>query len=79
VHTSVSKFRRFTLSVLSWVVPLVAVLVVVQLLVYRHTSVPGFAPRPSSSMQDLNSVSDLQARFDQDVGHARLVLLISPT
>ncbi len=74
-----SRFRRVTVSSLSWVLPLVAVLVVVQLLVYRQTSVPGFASRPASGMQDLNSVSDLQARFDEDAGHTRLVLLISPT
>jgi hypothetical protein len=74
-----SKLPRATRSVLSWVVPLVAVLVVVQLLVYRQTSVPGFAPRPTNGLQDVTSVSDLQARFSQDVGHTRLILLISPT
>jgi hypothetical protein len=64
---------------LGWLLPLVGVLVLVQLVVYRQTTVPGLAPRPASGMQDLNSVSDLQTRFDQDVGHTRLLLLISPT
>ena len=65
--------------VLGWLLPLAVVLVVVQLLVYRETSVPGFAPRPAGGMQDLSSEADLQARFAQDVGHPRLLLLISPT
>lgn len=65
--------------VLGWLVPLAVVLVVVELFVYRATSVPGFAARPASGLQDLSSEADLQARFAQDVGHSRLVLLISPT
>ena len=65
--------------VLGWVLPLAVGLVVVQLFVYRQTSVPGFAARPASGMQDLSSEADLQARFAQDVGHPRLLLLISPT
>jgi hypothetical protein len=64
---------------LSWLMPLMFVLVVVQLLVYRTTSIPGLAPRPPGGLQDLNSEADLQARFAQDVGHPRLLLLISPT
>ena len=65
--------------VLGWLLPLAVVLLVVQLLVYRETSVPGLAPRPPGGMQDLTSEADLQARFAQDVGHPRLLLLISPT
>jgi hypothetical protein len=65
--------------VLGWLLPLAVVLLVVQLLVYRETSVPGFAPRPASGLQELSSEADLQARFAQDVGHPRLLLLISPT
>jgi hypothetical protein len=71
--------RRVPGLLLGWVLPLVAMLVVVQLVAYRETSVPGFAPRPASGLQDLSSVSNLQARFDQDAGHPRLLLLISPT
>ena len=71
--------RQLRSLLLGWVLPLVAVLAVLQLVVYRETSVPGFAPRPASGLQDLGGVADLQARFDQDVGHPRLLLLISPT
>ena len=62
-----------------WVLPLLVVLIVIQLFVYRQTSVPGFAPRPASGLQDLSNEADLQARFAQDIGHSRLLLLISPT
>ena len=62
-----------------WLLPLAVIIVAIQLLVYRGTSVPGFAPRPASGMQDLSSEAELQARFAQDVGHPRLLLLISPT
>lgn len=65
--------------VLGWLLPLAVVLVIVQLLVYRETSVPGLAPRPPGGMQDLSSEADLQARFAHDIGHPRLLLLISPT
>jgi len=65
--------------VLGWLLPLVVALVLIQLFVYRQTSVPGFAPRPASGLQDLSSEADLQARFAQDIGHPRLLLLISPT
>jgi hypothetical protein len=64
---------------LGWVLPLLVVLIVVQILVYRQTSVPGLAPRPTSGLQDLTSEADLQVRFAQDIGHPRLLLLISPT
>jgi hypothetical protein len=64
---------------LGWVAPLAVVLVVIQLYVYRETSVPGLAPRPAAGLQDLSSEADLEARFARDVGHPRLVLLLSPT
>jgi hypothetical protein len=64
---------------LGWLLPLTVVLLVVQFFVYRETSVPGLAPRPSGGLQELSSEADLQARFVQDVGHPRLLLLISPT
>jgi hypothetical protein len=64
---------------LGWVLPVAVVLVLVQLVVYRQTSVPGLAPRPAGGLQDLSSEADLQARFAQDIGHPRLLLLISPT
>lgn len=31
------------------------------------------------SLADLHTLSDLQARFDQDAGKPRLLLLVSPT
>jgi len=62
-----------------WLLPLAVALIIVQFFVYRETSVPGFAARPASGLQDLSSEADLQARFVQDVGHTRLLLLISPT
>ena len=64
---------------IGWVLPLLLVLIVIQLFVYRQTFVPGFAPRPAGGLQDLSSEADLQARFAQDIGHPRLLLLISPT
>jgi hypothetical protein len=80
--TQVSRTRLGRLLrgvVVGWLLPIVLVLVVVQLLVYRETSVPGFAPRPGGGLQELSSEAELQARFAQDVGHPRLLLLISPT
>jgi hypothetical protein len=53
--------------------------VAVELWMYRGTSVVGLAPRPATGLQDIQSVSDLQARFDQDAERPRLIILISPT
>ena len=46
----------------------------------------GSTPRPNwsstggaTSLTDLHDVSDLQARFGQDAGRPRLLLLVSPT
>jgi hypothetical protein len=40
---------------------------------------PG-APAPGTTpLVDLQNIGDLQARFAQDVGKPRLVLLVSPT
>jgi hypothetical protein len=61
------------------VLPLVLLVIALQLWMYRATSLPGVAPRPAASLQDIQSVSDLQTRFDQDMGKPRLVVLISPT
>jgi hypothetical protein len=57
----------------------VVVLAAVQLFVYRGTSVPGLAERPAAGLQDLSSQAQFQTRFAQDAGHARLLLLVSPT
>ena len=64
---------------LGWVLPLALVLVVLQLFLYRQSSIPGLAAQPGANLQDLSSEADLQARFAQDAGHPRLLLLISPT
>jgi hypothetical protein len=61
------------------VLPLVLLVIALQLWMYRATSLPGVAPRPAIGLQDIQSVSDLQTRFDQDMGKPRLVVLISPT
>ena len=34
---------------------------------------------PGVTLTDIHSINDLRARFDQDVGTPRLVLLLSPT
>ena len=36
-------------------------------------------PRPKALLTDLRSVEDLRARFNQDQGKPRLILLLSPT
>jgi len=37
------------------------------------------SPRPESPLTDLRSVKDLRARFNQDKGKSRLILLLAPT
>lgn len=37
------------------------------------------APRPKATLNDLHTVEQLRARFNQDKGKTRLVLLLSPT
>lgn len=51
----------------------VVVFIVKPLLEHPHGSVPGVV------LTDLQSVTDLQTRFNQDAGVPRLILLLSPT
>jgi hypothetical protein len=34
---------------------------------------------PAKALADMNSMDDLRARFDDDTGRPRLILLLSPT
>jgi hypothetical protein len=34
---------------------------------------------PAKTLADMNSMDDLRARFNEDAGNPRLVLLLSPT
>lgn len=34
---------------------------------------------PAKALADMNSMDDLRARFDDDTGRSRLILLLSPT
>jgi hypothetical protein len=36
-------------------------------------------PRPKAPLTDLRSVEDLRARFNQDKGKPRVILLLAPT
>lgn len=61
------------------VLPVVILAFAVQVWMYRATSVPGVAPQPAIGLEDIQSVSELQTRFEQDAGKPRLVVLVSPT
>ncbi len=37
------------------------------------------SPRPKANLSDVHSVEDLRARFNQDKGKPRIILLLSPT
>ena len=37
------------------------------------------SPSPESPLTDLRSVEDLRARFNQDKGKSRIILLLAPT
>lgn len=37
------------------------------------------APHPKATLTELHNVEELRARFNQDKGKTRLVLLLSPT
>jgi hypothetical protein len=75
----VTEPRRARAIVLGWVLPVVVALVVLQFWVYRATNIPGLAPRPASGLHELTTLADLQTAFANDIGKARLLLLISPT
>jgi hypothetical protein len=72
--------KRRTLSAIFWPFVLLGLL-----LTGCANSAASTVPwdRPSAptgiSLSDLHNVSELQARFNQDVGKTRLVLLVSPT
>lgn len=74
---NLGRFAR--IGLVAVVLPLAILALAVQLWMYRATSVPGVAPRPAIGLQDIQTVSDLQAHFNQDAGKVRLVVLISPT
>lgn len=41
--------------------------------------VSSFRPNPNVALTNLNNVEDLRARFNQDKGNVRMLLLLSPT
>ena len=71
--------RRAKGLLLGWVLPLAVVLVVLQIFLYRQSSIPGLAPHSLVGLMDLTSEPDLEVRFANDAGHTRLLLLVSPT
>lgn len=38
-----------------------------------------FRPNPNATLTNLNNVEELRVRFNRDMGHVRLLLLLSPT
>jgi hypothetical protein len=56
----------------------VCLLVFVLVATGLHFLGPRSAP-PGVTMADLHGVADLQARFNADRGHPRLVMILSPT
>ena len=71
--------RSIARAGLAWIAPVAIALLVVMLVVYRASSVPGLAPRPANGLADLQDLSALQTQFNQDIGEPRLMLLVAPT
>jgi hypothetical protein len=66
---SAPRRRRWTKVVLGLLCGLVVALGLVWLLL----------PTPATPLVDITSIEDLQARFNEDRGAPRIVLLVSPT
>lgn len=74
--------RGVLLSALA-VAGLVAVVILLPQLVTRLSRQPGSAPPAATDqvvgVEDLRGIDDLSAAFEEDTGHVRVVLLLSPT
>lgn len=73
------RVRTVAPRVAGFVIVVALVIAAVLVTVYGPTGIPGLAPRPATGLQDLRDLSQLQMRFNEDVGKPRLILLISPT